>query len=595
MPLHYADLEVYILAAALPVLLLALFGLFRWRYLQVVEQAISADVRGPDADSSAPAQEIPYRPLVLVKERLTEGKVHAGPELRVAQREEAAYRSAFVVSGLVFVALAALLIWWGQKPVGNRAAVSIAYSCTLPAIVLVLAFASRGWRAAIAWTIVWLSVGFVVHLFLGISGSDQLGLIPGAIGFIGPPTLTVGLLAHRATRPVLVGLVPIVFVWLVMSMAAAAALAAVGISLDGGFTSRAIVAGLAAAALGIGLAVRLIRRHLSSGSVLLLVGLTVGGVLVGRFESFGLGSAIVTGIGTNGLVTVAIWWLFARFVRFKANGHLPDEVLHYSFGWLGLTVYLPNFAVALAWPWSLLPLIGFGVTFERVLISLRGRVRARVPRRLLFLRPFSNGRLRSDLLDALDASWRRVGTVDLVVGGDLAVRTISGPVLESVLLGTVHRHFLGRLDDVNDRLGRLPRRAALDGRFPLNEVHCDPDVWRTVVTALADQADVVLMDLRALRSRNQGALFELRMAIQRVELARIVLLADPSTDECELVEVVEKAWQARSDTYPDRDDPNPRLVVLQCSGHVARDNAWIVEKVFAAGERGPRRLSRGSL
>ena len=74
-----------------------------------------------------------------------------------------------------------------------------------------------------------------------------------------------------------------------------------------------------------------------------------------------------TGIGTNGLVTVAIWWLFTRFVRFKANGHLPDEVLHYSFGWLALTVYLPNFTVALAWPWSLLPLIGFGVTFERVL------------------------------------------------------------------------------------------------------------------------------------------------------------------------------------------------------------------------------------
>ena len=56
------------------------------------------------------------------------------------------------------------------------------------------------------------------------------------------------------------------------------------------------------------------------------------------------------------------------------------------------------------------------------------------------------------------------------------------------------------------------------------------------------------MDLRALRSRNQGALFELRMAIQRVELARIVLLADPSTDEGELAQVVEQAWRERSDT-----------------------------------------------
>ena len=107
-------------------------------------------------------------------------------------------------------------------------------------------------------------------------------------------------------------------------------------------------------------------------------------------------------------------------------------------------MYLPNFTVALAWPWSLLPFIGFGVTFERAIAPLCGdESTTRVPRRLLFLRPFSNGRLRSDLLDALDASWRRIGTVDLVVGGDLAVRTMSGPVLESVLLGTVHRHFLG--------------------------------------------------------------------------------------------------------------------------------------------------------
>ena len=149
---------------------------------------------------------------------------------------------------------------------------------------------------------------------------------------------------------------------------------------------------------------------------------------------------------------------------------------------------------------------------------------------------------------------------------------------------------------MNDRLARLPRRAALDGRFPLNEVHCEPDVWRTVVTALADRADVVLMDLRALRSRNQGALFELRMAIQRVELARIVLLADPSTDEGELAQVVEKAWRERSDSLIRiGDDPDPRLVVQQCSGHVARDNAWIVEKVFAASERGPRRPSGSSL
>src|SRR6185436_1435852 len=114
--------------------------------------------------------------------------------------------------------------------------------------------------------------------------------------------------------------------------------------------------------------------------------------------------------------------------------------------------------------------VAFGVTLLPLMRRLQLRASTRVPQRLLLLRPFTDGRLRSALLDALDHSWRRAGTLELVVGGDLAVRTVSGPVLESVLLGTVHRHFLGRTDDVNERLAHLPRRAALDGRFPLNEV-----------------------------------------------------------------------------------------------------------------------------
>ena len=296
-------------------------------------------------------------------------------------------------------------------------------------------------------------------------------------------------------------------------------------------------------------------------------------------------------MGFYGLVTLATWWLFVRFVRFRANGHLPDEVFHYGFGWLGLMVY-PGL---LPWPWSVLPFVAFGVTLQRLLQHLRRRAATRVPRRLLLLRPFNDGRLRSDLLDALDGSWRRTGTVDLVVGGDLAVRTISGPVLESVLAGTVQRHFLRHPDEVDDWLARLPRQVALDGRFPLNEVHCDPAVWQAVVTALADVADVVLMDLRGMRARNRGALFELRMAVQRVELSRIVLLADPRTDERALTEVAEEAWRARPDRVPGRVDTDPRLVVLRCTGQVARDNAWIIERVFAACGHEPRRLARDSL
>jgi len=251
----------------------------------------------------------------------------------------------------------------------------------------------------------------------------------------------------------------------------AALLGAAGVSADISITVRTAAFGLLATLIGIGVAVRQIRRGRPKRLLAMLIALASGGALLDRFQGFSLASGVVTGIGFNGLVTVAIWWLFARFVRFKANGHLPDEVLHYGFAWLGLTVFLPMFAGALAWQWSVLPLVAFVLTLPLLLRRLRRRARTRVPRRLLLLRPFNDGRLRSDLLNALEASWCRTGTLDLIVGGDLAVRTVSGPVMESVLLGTVHRHFVGPLDELDRRRWRAAiggvGRPLSDQRSPL--------------------------------------------------------------------------------------------------------------------------------
>jgi len=107
---------------------------------------------------------------------------------------------------------------------------------------------------------------------------------------------------------------------------------------------------------------------------------------------------------------------------------------------------------------------------------------------------------------------------------------------------------------------------------------------------LARDADVVLMDLRGMRSRNTGALFELRMAIQRVELSRVVLLADPRTDDGALANVASEAWRTRTHRRLNGDEAAPRLAVLRCSGHVARDNDWIIARVFAACARDRVRL-----
>ena len=54
MPLRYEDVELYVLAAAVPVVLLSLFSLFRWHYLRAVERAIHAEA--PASGSSGAAR-----------------------------------------------------------------------------------------------------------------------------------------------------------------------------------------------------------------------------------------------------------------------------------------------------------------------------------------------------------------------------------------------------------------------------------------------------------------------------------------------------------------------------------------------------------
>ena len=277
MPLGSADVVNYLLAAALPVLLLLFFSLFRSHYLRAVERAISADAPAPGSSSEPSPVTLPHQPVVLVSEHPAAERISAGPDLLAAQREEAAYRTALVLSGLLFVALGALLMWWGHRYQGDRGAVGVAYVWTLPGILLIVVFVRRGWIAVIGSVMIWLSVGVLfLRAGLGVSVSN-LTLFQVVIALAGPPTVAVGLLALRATRPILVGLVPMVLVWGGLSLTVGTAALGFGITSEGGYTWRLIAAGFAGPALGIGLAIRQIRRGLTKGSVVLLVALILGG------------------------------------------------------------------------------------------------------------------------------------------------------------------------------------------------------------------------------------------------------------------------------------------------------------------------------
>ena len=248
---------------------------------------------------------------------------------------------------------------------------------------------------------------------------------------------------------------------------------------------------------------------------------------------------------------------------------------------------------------GLLPFAGYAITLYTIAYSRYRTAAGRTPKRMLLLRVFHQEPIDSWLIDVLDDSWRRVGRIDLVVGVDLALRTLNALALESFLLGRVHRQFLKNEIEVRQRLSSLPEERAVDGRYPLNEIHCQPNTWRSTVIRLASAADVVLMDLRGFQRANTGARFELEQVIQRVLLPRIVVLADRTTDQRLLAESIEHAWSLLPAGSPNANVSAASIDVIRCSAARADNTSAIVRSIFAAAfgvttERSPEMVRGGA-
>jgi len=145
---------------------------------------------------------------------------------------------------------------------------------------------------------------------------------------------------------------------------------------------------------------------------------------------------------------------------------------------------------------------------------------------------------------------------------------------------------LATVQDADRRIAVLARRQAFDGRFPLNELPCSPSVWPHVVRMLAAEADVVLMDFRGWRPSHCGATFELSIALDRVPLSRLVVLADKETDATLLAMAVADAWTHLQSTSVNAQLTRPSLHIIRCSGRHRIDADAIARAVFIAAESG---------
>jgi hypothetical protein len=220
-------------------------------------------------------------------------------------------------------------------------------------------------------------------------------------------------------------------------------------------------------------------------------------------------------------------WLSGRFER-KA---FSDAQLLVDAWWL-IIVFHQTAIVSSDFGWGgLLGLLAF-VAYRLVVALGLAAWSTRSPgnRRLLLLRVFGFQRRTERLFDSVGQRWRFTGSVNMIAGADLAMRTIYPRDLISFVSGRLRRSFVLRTEDLAERVQQLDERRDPDGRFRLNNVFCYEDTWRSALTALLGKSDLVLMDLRSFSASNSGCIFELRQLVENALLSRTIFVVDDTTD-----------------------------------------------------------------
>lgn len=171
---------------------------------------------------------------------------------------------------------------------------------------------------------------------------------------------------------------------------------------------------------------------------------------------------------------------------------------------------------------------------------------------LLLLRVFSLGKRSEHLFDMLGMHWRYVGSIRLIAGPDLATSTLEPHEFLDFLSGKLARRFIDSAQTFALRIAETDTQPDRDGQFRVNDFFCYDDAWRMVLSRLANESDVVLMDLRGFSTHNAGVIFEIGELINLVLLDRIVFIVDDTTDELFLHQVLQQAWERRRPSSPNR-------------------------------------------
>jgi len=282
------------------------------------------------------------------------------------------------------------------------------------------------------------------------------------------------------------------------------------------------------------------------------IAVSVGGIqdsytraIVTLASSVGLGGtgAFVALLAAGFFAFAAVGWATLAWIgrRYQAK-QISDESVTVDAIWL-LFAIVHSIGLVFAHPlWALTSLGAFGAykTSVRAGFWWLGRRDASSQKSptLLVLRSFSIGRDGERLFEFIDRLWRRIGSIQMITGIDLAFRTVEPHEFLDFLSGRLARRFIDGSATMEQRLRERDTRPDRDLRFRVNDFFCYDDTWKMVLSRLVDESDAVVMDLRGFSRGNAGCVFELHELVRLVPLDRVVFVVDRRTDEALLAETL---------------------------------------------------------
>jgi len=236
-------------------------------------------------------------------------------------------------------------------------------------------------------------------------------------------------------------------------------------------------------------------------------------------------------------------WIVINWIRRQYQAkRISDESVTLDAIWVLFTIAY-SIDLVFAHPlWALAGVVAFAAYKLCLRMGLRwadrdGGAQQRSPV-LLVLRSFSIGKDGERLFDVVDRFWRRVGSIQMIAGVDLARRTVEPHEFLDFMSGKLARRFIDGPAALEQRMQERDVKPDRDLRFRVNDFFCYDDTWKMVLSRLARDSDAVLMDLRGFSRKNAGCVFELGELARMVPLEHVVFVVDRRTDERLLAETL---------------------------------------------------------